>query len=604
MRPLIATALDETEKLCARGNIPTLIVEAPTGYGKTIGGPYFFKTLSEYGLSTSFLHTFPLRAIVRDFYACTLIASLVRFEELEKLCKHKSDPSNAILSEIRSVLTSMGLQPHDIAYQMGEYLEELKGVARKEALFDARYVVTTIDSFLYNLFRIPVLEIFKAKKHYTIPRLRIFLSAVYFDEAHMVFEESEDSSTILTSSLEAFKVLQVMRVPLIVTSATMSRKVVELLREVLPNALFIRLSNRDRRNGRLVEVRDGDFEGTITSIAWKTEVLSDGSVVAKAQEFVDNGLRVFIACDTISKALKRYDEVARKVGRDKTVLLHGLLNRGDREEAMEKIGEARVLVATSVVEAGVDMSFDVLITDGGRPTSLVQRAGRVHRRPERHKDREARIFLVKEESNERVLDFIEKAKVQCREICWRLPYDYDDSQHKYIGYGKLLEVMELPSIDWRLQRGLEALSYPLFISSDTIDLILSKIGHTLTRTFLIEAYVGNMDELKCSSYDDLRRRSLPLSLRHLERALMIGCVKGIVVAYGDYDVGVESVEKVLDESNLVDEVLRNNRKERFVRRYVKCLRRLYRERRNILFVGTLIDEKFYESGRGLMIYGG
>ena len=52
------------------------------------------------------------------------------------------------------------LKSDDIGYQMGEYLEGIK----KTPLFDAKYIVTTIDSLLYNFFRIPVTEIFEWRR--------------------------------------------------------------------------------------------------------------------------------------------------------------------------------------------------------------------------------------------------------------------------------------------------------------------------------------------------------------------------------------------------------------------------------------------------------
>jgi len=58
-----------------------------------------------------------------------------------------------------------------------------------------------------------------------------------------------------------------------------------------------------------------------------------------------------------------------------------MLTRGDRRVAMRKLEEAKEepLVGTSAVEAGVDVTFDVLISSADEPESVVQRVGRVCR---------------------------------------------------------------------------------------------------------------------------------------------------------------------------------------------------------------------------------
>jgi len=60
-------------------------------------------------------------------------------------------------------------------------------------------------------------------------------------------------------------------------------------------------------------------------------------------------------------------------------LLHGRLREDVKRQRVKDIDEAKVVVATQVVEAGIDKNFDILITDPCPLDRLIQRAGRIAR---------------------------------------------------------------------------------------------------------------------------------------------------------------------------------------------------------------------------------
>ncbi|MEM0297603.1 MAG: CRISPR-associated helicase Cas3', partial [Zestosphaera sp.] len=427
VRPLIERALEVAEGDSVKGHIPRIILEAPTGYGKSVAAPLFASTLIKHGLSYGFIHSLPLRAIVRDLYLCLLVNSLTHDINLREKCRK----SEEVLREVAEALVSVSISVDQVAYQMGEEIaSEVEGV-RKEPLFNARYVATTLDSLAYNAFRVPVTEIFSPRKHYATPRLRIYLSTLYLDEAHTVYEEERDLEKSVTVFEEILKISVTCNAPVIVASATLSddeeREIIKGLREVK----VVKLGRDDKREGNYVYVRDKDFEDFIKSITWRTDFLEERELVSKVRELIESDLKVFVARDTVCSAIKTYKDLKGMLGlgNEEITLLHSLMTRQDREEALEKLSseKIKVLVATSVVEAGVDMSFDALITDCGRPASIVQRVGRICRTPSTCRHGEATIYLVRNQRlNNEVEKFVRGFKEGGKEVSWRLPYDTEN----------------------------------------------------------------------------------------------------------------------------------------------------------------------------------
>ena len=94
------------------------------------------------------------------------------------------------------------------------------------------------------------------------------------------------------------------------------------------------------------------------------------------------GTRTLIVVNTVELAQAIYKELDRRSG--EAVLLHSRFRPGERQEHMDRAlaepGEAGIIVvATQVVEAGVDVSARTLITETAPFSSIVQRLGRCNR---------------------------------------------------------------------------------------------------------------------------------------------------------------------------------------------------------------------------------
>jgi CRISPR-associated endonuclease/helicase Cas3 len=603
LRPLIEKAAEILKNDANTSKPPRIIIEAPTAYGKSTAAPLMARILIESGWCHSFIHSLPLRAIVEDVYLCLMINAFSSSEALRNYCRK----SETVLREVKESLSAVNIGIKDIAYQMGEHLlsnqesnglVEVKDILKKEPLFDARYVITTLDSLAYNAFRVPVTEIFSYRKHYAIPRTRIFVSASYFDEAHMIYEEKEDEeSNLFTTFNELLRMLVAAKTPIIVASATLSENSERHLLETLQEAKIVKLDKTDKSDGHLTLVHDKEFEENVTSIQWFSSLLCEENLKEKVKELIDTGMTVFIARDTIREAIKTFKELKNslELNDDEIVLLHSLMTREDRNRALENIRDekTRILVATSIVEAGVDISFNALITDASRASSVIQRTGRVCRKIERCKENKAYIFILENKHlDPRIKGLLENAKNQKKQICWRLPYDTDI----YLGYGPLLRETGIPEINMKLKRSLETLASPLLISSRSIGDIVRNHGYGLVRTFLAEVVVADPELLnRAGGRVNLNKNSFVTSLNKLRLLASRGCIDGLYVALGTRE------KATLRKISPIEELYRQREEISLDKYFYNLQKTLTNPETRYNFVGTvfLLKTNCYEKNLGI-----
>src|SRR5512143_999748 len=96
------------------------------------------------------------------------------------------------------------------------------------------------------------------------------------------------------------------------------------------------------------------------------------------------GTRTIVVADTVARAGAVHDVLARARPAADLVLLHSRFRPGDRDRqtrrALADPGPAgTIVVATQVLEAGVDVSSRLLVTEVAPWSSVVQRAGRCNR---------------------------------------------------------------------------------------------------------------------------------------------------------------------------------------------------------------------------------
>lgn len=102
-------------------------------------------------------------------------------------------------------------------------------------------------------------------------------------------------------------------------------------------------------------------------------------LASQLQEFVDEQKSYLFIFNTISAAEKFYGLISERYGPTTFLSTHVIpRERLDRINAIRK-GQYRIVVSTQLVEAGVDIDFDVVVRDMAPLDSIIQSAGRCNR---------------------------------------------------------------------------------------------------------------------------------------------------------------------------------------------------------------------------------
>ena len=196
-----------------------------------------------------------------------------------------------------------------------------------------------------------------------------------------VFDEPQlmDSAVVTGRQLQAFREMlgTVHPTRTLWMSATID---FETLRTVNAPRIgqVVGISQEDRQSAPLA--RRLEAERIIQSLG-----TADHKQLARhAVEHHRRGTLTLVVVNTVKRAQDVYKGLGRIPNSAPTVLIHSRFRRTDRERATERalapVGEeGRIVVATQVVEAGVDISAATLITDLAPWSSIVQRAGRCNR---------------------------------------------------------------------------------------------------------------------------------------------------------------------------------------------------------------------------------
>ncbi|MEM4488610.1 MAG: CRISPR-associated helicase Cas3' [Desulfurococcaceae archaeon] len=347
-----------------------LLVRLPTGYGKTLIGE-----------------------------------SLLAYEAI------KDDWS--IVRGLTYVLPTRAIT-HDVAHRLKEHLDKL-GIRDVKELhgesdatdFYADVSVATFDTFLYSFARRTL------DYHLERPAGVIATSYVVFDEAHMMQDRYLYSHSIMGKLIAS---LHEAGIPVVIMTAT--------LPTCIEDTIFKHVGEPLRVPDDVESFNEdvNSYRGSIKDVTFKRDV--DLLSYLKSQEFYEKlrqAKRVLIIANTVERAVKAFEIVKRREKEGlKVVLLHSrirLQDRRDREEIARKLLQSKVkcskcdkkvslpafianhevycdeckplnaskvsgivAVATQVVEAGLDVSCELLVTEVAPADALIQRVGRCARR--------------------------------------------------------------------------------------------------------------------------------------------------------------------------------------------------------------------------------
>jgi CRISPR-associated endonuclease/helicase Cas3 len=326
-----------------------LIVKLPTGYGKTSITLCAGLACKENGANwLRVIHVLPMRSIANDV-------------------EHR-------LSEHIQKLNFAGIKVY----------KQCMGSPMSPFYCSKGIIVTTLDTFMMNLFKVPAPEFRKVIElgysHYDIPRANIYSSAVVLDEFHLLSNigSQDDELKSLASSLVAIRALCEAGVPLVISTATLPEVLIKAIRDVLKK---IGVKIDEQNVLKWGDLKDDVFEKSMRLKRISFRIIDENEVVNLLK--MNSKKRILIVMNKVERAVKMFREICQLIGSDlQTILLHGRLCEDIKGERIKNIDYAQLVIATQVVEAGVDKSFDVLITDPCPLDRFIQRAGRVARSAE------------------------------------------------------------------------------------------------------------------------------------------------------------------------------------------------------------------------------
>jgi len=139
------------------------------------------------------------------------------------------------------------------------------------------------------------------------------------------------------------------------------------------------------------------------------EIEIDSPFIAK--HFKIKGGKTLVICNTVKKAQEVYGYLVKEFSEEKVKLIHSKFikrDRRDKENDIIELGETEVTgdeiwVATSIVEASLDIDFDYLFTELNDLNGLFQRLGRVNRKSSKEHMLEEPNCFVFTEINDNIL---------------------------------------------------------------------------------------------------------------------------------------------------------------------------------------------------------
>lgn len=115
------------------------------------------------------------------------------------------------------------------------------------------------------------------------------------------------------------------------------------------------------------------------------QIVEEGLSAEAIAELYCTG-KLLVICNTVRKAKQIYQQLSQIMESEKIRLIHSQFVRKDRQVKEQKIQEFAeseaegIWVATQVVEASLDLDFDLLITELSELNGLFQRMGRCYRK--------------------------------------------------------------------------------------------------------------------------------------------------------------------------------------------------------------------------------
>ncbi len=433
------------------------IVLAPTGSGKS----RFALHRNVFDLIDRVLHVLPMRSLIEDLtvdLACRYGTDIVGYQaSIESICFVKKD------STCESV-DPLDLPPEAICVDHDPYMWH-------------PYTVTTYDSYSMALLLSPIPEISYSTYGHPDTVIALVGSALnVFDEVHLLAPESVESANVGDYAKAwsfvgvATYVATSLGGKVLYLSATISPSHVvslsELLKEKDINIHLLALAPRwlyEEFEKAIPRIEYLDLERSASStiesylMNLETKIVSDRDTPDVVKDLCAEARfsKILVVVNTVPRAIQVFDSVNEYCSSKgyKIILVHGRMGRRHRSRVLAEMkrvvngseNKRVIAIATQVVEAGINLDFDALVSDVAPIDSLIQRAGRILRH---NIDRPGAVIVVASEGSKR----------SCVKVYGATRCNVDESIKKLVSeYGN--------HVDWRYGVPKHCTIYRLLLNS-------------------------------------------------------------------------------------------------------------------------------------------
>ncbi len=404
-RPFVKEALKEIEEKWKDKNI--FIIEAPTGYGKSS----ISFTLALFSCEEEFksIISYPLRALLEDQFERIKALS----DNVGKRYMHNPDSRYLIkpitLTTIDTLsLTLFGLSPDELN-------KILKGYNGTSA---------------------------KTLGHYLFSTASVLLSNIILDEVHLL----ADTTKSLNFLIYLIEIAKEYDTKLVLMTATLPESLIEILNKAA------------RDKGEIIRFKENsdiNFVQKQFNKEYKILLSKPNNRITSKNKFQklesilnenkDKFKRALVIFNTVSDAVEFYERIKNRYD---SILIHSRFTEKDRDAKVRELKNKKVIVSTQVIEAGVDISSDLLITEICPANSLIQRFGRFLRYDNENKGKiyiwyeiDENGELLRENDRYKVYDYeltkktLEWLRNNKNNLLIRIPFKYGGK----LGYKELLD---------------------------------------------------------------------------------------------------------------------------------------------------------------------